>query len=164
MFNIFAVWFLTGFWHGAAWNFIVWGLYFVVFLMLEKFWLSQYLKKSKGLNHIYVLFFVMVSFIIFDAASLGEAGRNICGLFGVGVSDVVSAESIYYLKNYLMIFLIATVGATPLPKQIYKKIMETSIGRKIVCIAEPIGMAGLLLIITAFLVDGSFNPFLYFRF
>ena len=164
MFNIIVVWFLTGFWHGAAWNFIVWGLYFVVFLVLEKLLLAPYIKKAKILNHIYVLFFVMISFIIFDASSLAEAGRNIGGLFGIGVGSVLSAESIYYLKNYLVIFIIAIIGATPLPKKIYEIILKNQTGEKIIYIAEPVIMTGLLLIITAFLVDGSFNPFLYFRF
>ena len=164
MLNILAVWFLTGFWHGAAWNFIVWGLYFVIFLMLEKFWMGKYLNKLKWIKHIYVLFFVMISFMIFDGTSLTEAVENIGGLWGIGVSYVISEESIYYLKNYLVTFLIAIVGATPFPKLMYGKMMQNSLGRKIVCIAEPFFMVGLLIVITAFLVDGSFNPFLYFRF
>lgn len=164
MFNIIAVWFLTGFWHGAAWNFIVWGLYFVVFLVLEKLWLGKYIKKVKALNHIYVLFFVMISFMIFDAGSLTEAGQNIAGLFGIGTNSFASMESIYCLKNYLIIFLVAIVGATPLPKRIYERVMEKQAGRKIISVAEPVVMIGVLLVITAFLVDGSFNPFLYFRF
>lgn len=164
MFNIIAVWFLTGFWHGAAWNFIVWGLYFVVFLVLEKLWLGKYIKKVKALNHIYVLFFVMISFMIFDAGSFTEAGQNIAGLFGIGTNSFASMESIYCLKNYLIIFLVAIVGATPLPKRIYERVMEKQAGRKIISVAEPVVMIGVLLVITAFLVDGSFNPFLYFRF
>ena len=164
MFNIIAVWFLTGFWHGAAWNFILWGLYFVVFLVLEKLWLSKYIKKAKIFNHIYVLFFVMISFIIFDSVSIQEAGKNIAGLFGIGACGAVSVESIYYMKNYLVIFLAAILGATPLPKKIYEKIIDGQIGKKVISIVEPILILSLFLVITAFLVDGSFNPFLYFRF
>ncbi len=164
MFHIIVVWFLTGFWHGAAWNFIVWGLYFVVFFIVEKLWLSPYIEKFKIVNHVYVLFFVMLSFIIFDAATLTEAGRNIAGLFGIGAGGVTNVESIYYLKNYLVIFLIGIVGATPIPKKIYDCILKDKIGKKAACIMEPVLMIGLLVIITAFLVDGSFNPFLYFRF
>ena len=164
MFNIIAVWFLTGFWHGAAWNFIFWGLYFVIFLVIEKLWIAPYIKKAKFLNHIYVLFFVMISFILFDSLSLAEAGRNIAGLVGIGAEGLVSAESIYYLKNYFIVFLTAIVGATPFPKKIYEKILVSNVGEKVIGIVEPVIMTGLLLIITAFLVDGSFNPFLYFRF
>ena len=164
MFNIIVVWFLTGFWHGAAWNFIVWGLYFVVFLVLEKLWLGKYIEKAKVWNHAYVLFFVMISFIIFDATSLQEAGKNILGLFGIGAIGVTSMESIYYLKDYLVIFLAAMIGATPLPKKLYKKAEEFPGFKKVVTVAEPIFIIALFLTITAFLVDGSFNPFLYFRF
>ena len=164
IFNIVSVWFLTGFWHGAAWNFIVWGLYFVVFLMIEKFFLMPYLKSAKVWNHIYVLFFVMISFMIFDAATLQEAFKNILGLFGVGTSNIISAESVYYLKNYLLTYVIAIVGATPLPKKVYVMVQKSSGGNKITTVAEPMIMALLFVVITAFLVDGSFNPFLYFRF
>jgi len=164
MFNIIAVWFLTGFWHGAAWNFIVWGLYFVVFLVLEKLWLNKYIKKAKILNHIYVLFFVMISFIIFDSTSLQEAGKNIAGLFGIGTCGVISMESVYYMKDYLLIFLAAIIGATYLPQKLYKKVIEIPAFGKILCVVEPVMMISLFLVITAFLVDGSFNPFLYFRF
>ena len=164
MFNIIAVWFLTGFWHGAAWNFILWGLYFVVFLVVEKLWFSPYIKKAEFLNHVYVLFFVMISFVLFDSLSLAEAGKNIAGLFGIGAEGLVSAESIYYLKNYLVVFLIAIVGATPLPKKFYEWVQSSNVGEKVIGVMEPVAMIGLLLVITAFLVDGSFNPFLYFRF
>ena len=160
--NIVTVWFLTGFWHGAAWNFIVWGLYFVIFLMIEKFLLAPYLKKAKVWNHIYVLFFVMISFMIFDATTLQEAFGNILGLFGIGTENMISAESVYYLRNYLLIYVI--VGATPLPKKLYGIIQKSSATEKITIVVEPMIMVLLLVVITAFLVDGSFNPFLYFRF
>ena len=102
--------------------------------------------------------------MIFDASSMREAGKNIAGLFGIGTTGLASMESIYYLKNYLLIILAAIIGATPLPKKIYEKIMSVEEGRKVVNVVEPLLLAGLFLIITAFLVDGSFNPFLYFRF
>lgn len=164
LFNIIAVWFLTGFWHGAAWNFIVWGLYFVVFLMIEKFFFAKYLNRIKFLNHVYVLFFVMISFIIFDAVSMQEAWTNIVGLWGVGIDSFWSTESVYYLKNYLVTFIIAILGATPFPKKTYEQFQKTLMGKNILWVAEPIILAILLIVVTAFLVDGSFNPFLYFRF
>ena len=164
MFNIIAVWFLTGFWHGAAWNFILWGLYFVVFLVVEKLWLGKYIKKAKLWNHVYVLFFVMISFIIFDAVSLQEAGKNILGLFGIGTCGAVSRESLYYLKDYLVVFLAAIIGATPFPKKLYQKIAGVPALGKVLSVTEAIIIIFLFLVITAFLVDGSFNPFLYFRF
>ena len=123
-----------------------------------------YLKRARFWNHIYVLFFVMVSFIIFDASSLQEALRNITGLFGIGTKSLISTESIYYLNNYIFTFVIAIIGATPLPRKLYERVMNSSLGKKVVFVAEPVIMVLFLIIITAFLVDGSFNPFLYFRF
>ena len=156
--NIFTVWFLTGFWHGADWNFILWGLFFGVLLAAEKLFLGKYIAKSKLIGHIYTIAVVIVSFIIFDNTDLGAALTYIGGLVGGGNIPLVSAESLYVLKNYGLILAIGLVGATPLMKNIFSK------ERKFVSYIEPIFLAGLLVIITAYLVDGSFNPFLYFRF
>ncbi len=158
--NIFTVWFLTGFWHGAAWNFIVWGLYFAVFLILEKLFLSKLLDKAKGFTHVYVLFFVMISFVIFNATDLTEAIQYIGGLFGANAHSFISGETVYYLKSYALILILAIIGATPLPKKIFEKIKDT----KVISVIHPIVLTVLLIVITAYLVDGSFNPFLYFRF
>ena len=156
--NIFTVWFLTGFWHGADWNFILWGLFFGVLLAAEKLFLGKYIAKSKLIGHIYTIAVVIVSFIIFDNTDLGAALTYIGGLVGGGNIPLVSAESLYVLKNYGLILAIGLVGATPLMKNIFSK------ERKFVSYLEPIFLAGLLVVITAYLVDGSFNPFLYFRF
>ena len=164
LFNIFVVWFLTGFWHGASWNFIVWGLYFVFFLLIEKIWLAPYIQKFRILSHVYVLFFVMISFVIFDAVSLTEAVKTIGGLFGMGVETWISNESVYYLKQYIFLGLIAILGSSEIPKKIYMKLMDHKITETVMLIAKPLVLALGLLTVTAFLVDGSFNPFLYFRF
>lgn len=162
--NIFVVWLLTGFWHGAAWNFIVWGLYFAFFLILEKKLLLKYLEKRHIASRLYVIFFLMVSFIIFDSPDLFQGMRNIAGLFGIGASGLVSAESIYYGKSYFFVILTAVVGATPLPAIIFNKMKEKAKRKMLFDVAEAAVMMLLLLISTAYLVDGSFNPFLYFRF
>ena len=164
IFNIFVVWFLTGFWHGASWNFIVWGLYFVFFLLIEKIWLTPYLQKFRILSHVYVLFFVMISFVIFDAVSLTEAVKTVGGLFGLGVETWISNESVYYLKQYSFLCLIAILGSSDIPKKIYMKLMDYKATERAMLIVKPLVLALGLLIVTAFLVDGSFNPFLYFRF
>ena len=156
-FNIFVVWMLTGFWHGAAWNFILWGLFFAILLVIEKVFFLKHLQNAKVVNRIYVLFFVMLSFVLFDAASVGDAFATIGGLFGAGNAPLLSAEAIYYLKSYGCVFLVAIIGATPLPILLCKN-------RKWTSYLEPVVLAVLLLICTAYLVDGSFNPFLYFRF
>ena len=162
--NIAVVWFLTGFWHGAAWNFILWGMYFALLLMAEKFWLMPYLKKHKVFSHVYVLFLVMLSFIMFDGLDVTEAFGNMVGLFGIGASGFISEESMYYLKNYAVVLIGAMIGATPFPKYFLQKWQETKLEKQVVCILEPLYLVGLMILVTAYLVDGSFNPFLYFRF
>ena len=162
--NILSVWMLTGFWHGAEWNFILWGLYFAAVLLAEKVFLLKYLEKSKVLSHLYVLPIILVSFVLFNATSLSEAWKDISSMFGGGSLPLISAESLYYLRSYLVLFLIAIVGATPLPKLAVCALRKTKTGDLAVSIAAPVVLVLLLLLATAYLVDGSFNPFLYFRF
>ena len=163
-FNIFVVWFLTGFWHGAAWNFIVWGLFFAVLLVVEKVFLLKYLNKSKVLSRIYTLVAVGISFVIFNAADMKEAFAYIGGMFGAGDVPLVSAEFFYYLKNFAVALIIGIIGATPVVKKTVEKIFENEKLSKFIWVLEPIGLIVLLAVMTAYLVDGSFNPFLYFRF
>jgi len=163
-FNIFVVWMLTGFWHGAAWNFIIWGLLFAFFLVLEKIWLLKYLEKAKVWNHIYVLWVVAISFVIFNATDMKEAFLYIGRMFGAGGIPLSSAEFVYYLKSYRVTLLLAMIGATPLVKNTVKRLAEKENVQRILNVLEPIVLVGLLMIMTAYLVDGSFNPFLYFRF
>lgn len=157
LFNIFAVWMLTGFWHGADWNFIVWGLLFAVLLVLEKNFLSKWLDRFNIISRIYVLLFVIISFVIFNASSLIEAFQYIGGMFGVGKYPLISTETVFYFKNYFLVLVLALIGATPIPKKITSKL-------KISGWLEPIVLVAMLTVVTAYLVDGSFNPFLYFRF
>ena len=158
LFNILTVWMLTGLWHGAAWNFVAWGLYFAVLLLGEK-WLPV-LKMPRFLRHIYVLFAVLISFVIFNAPTLSQGGREIGNLFGVGGLPLLSVSAKYYLKSYGLLLALGVLGATPLPKKLYKRIGEHRIG----AVLETAAAAVLLLVCTAYLVDGSFSPFLYFRF
>ncbi len=162
--NIFTVWFLTGFWHGADWNFIVWGLYFAVLLTLEKMFLGKYLKKSRVLSRVYVLFLIAISFVIFNAAGMGEAMQYIGGMFGIGATGFAGAEWLYLLRSFALILVVACIGATPVPKLIVKKMNETKAGNTVVSVLAPVFTVGILVLCTAYLVDGSFNPFLYFRF
>ena len=155
--NISVVWILTGFWHGAAWNFVLWGAFFAVLLLIEKLFLLKCLEKAKIVSHFYVLFFVVISFVIFNATSLFELGRDFQGMFGMRGFPIVTAETLYYLRSYAVVFVIAILGATPIPKKIVSKI-------KAVQILEPVLLLLLMVVVTAYLVDGSFNPFLYFRF
>lgn len=164
LFNIFLVWMLTGFWHGAAWNFVIWGLYFALLLILEKVFLLNHLKKSRMLSHIYVFTAVVVSFVFFDAVNMSQAFSYIKAMFGADAYPLVSAEFSYYFRSYFVVLVIAFLGATPIPKSFCKGIQRWKAGAAVMALAEPVVLSALLLVCTAYLVDGSFNPFLYFRF
>lgn len=153
--NILIVWMLTGFWHGAAWNFLLWGLYFALLLMAEKAGLPV-----RG--RIYTLAAVVLGFVLFDASSLSSALACVKGLFGLGGLPPVSTQGLYLLKSNLVLLAVAILGATPAPKRLWEQ-LEAKAPRLSAGLA-PIGMAALLLVSTACLVDGSYNPFLYFRF
>ena len=159
VFNILTVWMLTGLWHGAAWNFVLWGLFFGVMLMIEK-WVPALQKLPGLLRHGYVLLAVILNFVLFNADGLTMAGQDMAGLFGFGNVPLVSDAALYYLKSYAVLLGLGILGATPLVKQAAEKISRTRIGD----ILEPVVLALLLLVCTAYLVDGSFSPFLYFRF
>lgn len=162
--NILIVWLLTGFWHGAQWNFIVWGLYFAMFLLIEKVWLGRYLDKNKIFSHAYLMVVVLVGFVIFNAADLKEALFYIGAMFGHGEIPLVSAECMYYLKSYRVLFVIAIIGATPAMKKLIIILQTNEKVDKVITALELVVLAALMILITSYLVDGSFNPFLYFRF
>ena len=163
--NILIVWTLTGIWHGASWNFVIWGLLFGIILIIEKLWLGKLIEKLPTIiRRIYVLFIVMISFIIFNGNSLQDIWNNIIGLFGVNNLPVSNSYTIYYLRNYIIVIIIALIGATPILKNTIEKLKQNNKIEKIINILEPILLITLLLVITAYLVDNSYNPFLYFRF
>ena len=162
--NILVVWFLTGFWHGAQWNFILWGIYFSILLIIEKLWLYKKLEGSKVLSRIYTLFFIAISFVIFNVNTVGEIGIYLKNMFFMGGSALVGAEYIYYLKSYGLILVISIIGATSLPKKLYGLCRKNGITDKCLVVLEPTVLVAILLLSTAYLIDGSFNPFLYFRF
>ena len=156
VFNILAVWMLTGLWHGASWNFVLWGLLFAVLLLLEK-WVPALRKLPAVFRHGYVLLVVMLSFVLFNADTLAQAASDVAGLFG-GL-PLYTQEALYCLRSYAVVFALSIIGATPLPKKLAMKIPE-----RVSAVLEPLALMFLLLVCTAYLVDGSFNPFLYFRF
>ncbi|WP_438649903.1 MBOAT family O-acyltransferase [Romboutsia sp.] len=152
-FNIFVVWFLTGLWHGASFNFILWGLYFGVILVIEKLFLLEVLKKiPKFLSHFYVLFLIIISFVIFDITNLNEMFNYLKTMFS---NEIIFDKAFYYyLIPNIVLLILSIIASTPIIKNIldnYKYI------RFVVLIFG-------LILSTAFLVDSSFNPFLYFRF
>ena len=164
MLNILTVWMLTGLWHGAEWTFVLWGLYFAVLLVLEKL-LAKYIAKIPPvLNRILVLFLVMVSFMIFDSPTITEAFRRVVTLFDF--TNPADTVSLYYMRSYAGTLAAAIVGATPLLRDTAQKLAasESRTVRNVMNILVPVFCTAVLIVSTAYLVDGSYNPFLYFRF
>ena len=155
--NILAVWMLTGLWHGASWNFVLWGLVFAVFLLLEK-GIPGLRRLPKGLSNAYVMLVVVLSFVLFNAESISQAGADLAGMFGMAGLPLVTTESLYQLKSFAILFLMGIFGATPWPKKWGEAMAQKAPW------LDAAAMLALLLVCTAYLVDGSFNPFLYFRF
>jgi alginate O-acetyltransferase complex protein AlgI len=161
VFNILVVWFLTGFWHGANWNFIAWGAYFGVLLLLEKFFFGKLIAKLPGFfSHLYLILCVIIGWTIFDNESIGLALTRMGYMLGVGTDGVTSREMLYYFRSYLVPICIAFVGCTPLPA----RIANHAKSKHIMTVFEPLAVAFIIISVTAYLVDGSFNPFIYFRF
>lgn len=161
IFNILVVWCLTGLWHGANWTYMAWGLYFGILLIIEKLFLKKHLERLPAVfQHIYVLFFVLVSFVLFNAETFTMAKNDLTVMFGLGGLPLVSEDTIYNLSSYAVLLITALIGATPICKSLFKKAEK----KAAVQIIEVITVAAVLILSTAYLVDGSFNPFLYFRF
>ncbi len=164
-FNILVVWSLTGLWHGAAWNFVVWGLFFAFFLLIEKLFLGKLIEKfPKVLGIIYVLFFVNISFVIFNAESLSAAFTQLGGMFGFSGLSFSDPTVLYYLRSSLVLFVIAASLATPYPAKLINKLCSYNIVNKLSIAVQPVIIILMLAVCTGFIVDGSFSPFLYFRF
>ena len=161
--NIFVVWFLTGFWHGASWNFILWGLYFFIFLIIEKYLLKKYLDKTKVIKHIYTILIVIISFLIFNTETIPEIINSLKNMFFINDIPTITKETLYYLRSNIVLFIVAIIGATPFMKLLIGKLKETRL-KIVIDVLEPVTYIVLLTLTTAFLIDASFNPFLYFRF
>ena len=156
--NILIVWLLTGFWHGASFNFIFWGLYFGILLIIEKYFLTNFLDKHKIFAHIYTFILVIISFVIFSISDINGLVVFIKSMFGLNNLPFVNFDTIYYLKSYLILIIICFVASLPIVKILKFK------SNKIINFIEPVIYFSLLFISTAYLVDSTFNPFLYFRF
>lgn len=159
--NIFIVWLLTGFWHGASWNFILWGLYFFILLILEKFIFQKYLKGGV-FSHIYTFVLLLVSFVIFNTTNLNELMLFLKGLIGIQ-KEWLNDETLYYLKNNLIILLIAFIGIHPILKETIKKLQKGKINKGIEILNSLI-LLSLFLLVLARILASSFTPFIYFRF
>ena len=159
-FNILVVWAATGIWHGASWNYLIWGLYFCLLLVIEKAFLLKWLENApRALGHIYALFFILVGWAIFALEDLGALNTYFSAMFGLSVGGVWSGRDGYYLMNYAAMIPILTAASTPLGARLFKRIPERTAQ-----ILVPFLMLMGLILSTAYLVDATYNPFLYFRF
>ncbi|MDD4185918.1 MAG: MBOAT family protein [Eubacteriales bacterium] len=162
--NLWVVWLLTGFWHGASWNFVVWGFFYFILLQMERIGLSKILDKAgSAVRIVYTFFFVNLGFVLFNADSLTEALSNIGGMFGGQALKLWDPLTLYYVKSYALVFLLAIIASTPYPKRLWERIRNRTSGFILDTVAA-LGVFMVLFLSTAQLVDGSFNPFLYFRF
>ena len=156
--NIFIVWALTGIWHGASWNFLIWGIYYALLLMIEKAFLLRYLEKApRIISHIYTLLIVMVGWAFFAIESMPECMRYLSAMFGG--AKLASPQAVYYLKSYLPAAAVMIIAATPIGKKLFEKLPS-----RVKCAAAPVMIVLVLVLSTAYLVDSTYNPFLYFRF
>jgi alginate O-acetyltransferase complex protein AlgI len=163
IFNTLVVWMLTGFWHGASWNFVLWGLLYAVFLMIEK-WVPALKKLPDILRRVYTLLVVMFGFVIFNAVDLSQIGTDMAGLFGFGGLPLVNGETMYYLGSFAVLLIVGIVGSTSVVKNTANRLLEGRKTASVMAVLEPIVLLILLLVCTGYLVDGAFSPFLYFRF
>ena len=152
-FNLFIVWFLTGFWHGASYNFILWGLYFFVLISVEKVGLLNFLNNKKFISHIYAIFFILIGWVLFAVVDLVQIQLLFKQMFSFNIGN----EWIYYLRNYAVVFVVAIIFSTSFPKRVYKKFIKNDVIDTIIILI-------IFLLSIAYLVDSSYNPFLYFRF
>lgn len=159
--NIAIVWALTGFWHGASWNFVLWGVYFGMLLALEKLFLLKWLERTKLFNHLYVIIAVLVGWVLFSFESMQEGWRYLRYMFGASEIPLVNEQFYYYFTTYWPFLIVLIIASTPLVKWLQSKINKEL---KVVKAAVTVALLCLLLASVAFLVDSTYNPFLYFRF
>ena len=162
LFNIAVVWLLTGLWHGASWNFVLWGAYYAVLLMVEKLGLLRVLARlPRMLQHAYALFFIVVGWALFACTEPGQLSGLFGALFGLSGLPLYDASSLFLLKNNVLLWLLLVFASTASFARLHTHLLSRHWYAEVLC---PLGLAAALLACTAFIVSGSFNPFLYFRF
>lgn len=160
--NLFVVWMLTGLWHGAAWNFIFWGVYYGVLLMVEKYLLMDILERlPRIIRHIYTMLLVMIGWVFFFSPSMGSAVGYIGRMFGIGAAGLVNPTAVYYLYNYILLFLVLIICSVPYTYKKFFGFMQRRRSRLGVAIAAYVAI---FVLSAAYLVNATYNPFLYFRF
>lgn len=161
--NISIVWLLTGFWHGASWNYVLWGVFYGVLLIIEKFFLLKVLKKAPAfVGHIYTLLAVVIGWVLFGFEDISKGIAFLGVLFGGG-NALFNTQSVYMLLSFLPLLLICGVASTPLVKNLYVK-FTTKASEGVLGTTEIVTAGFAMFLSIAYLISGSYNPFLYFRF
>lgn len=160
------VWLLTGFWHGAAWNFVAWGLFYGVLLIFEKLFLLKWLKLLPAVfRHIYAMLAVMAGWVLFAFDDFGKGFAYLGRMFGVGAAGVANSESLYLLTGNLVLFVILIIGSTPIPARLAAKFMGNGEKKSaFACAVAFIFLAIVFALSFAYITASTYNPFLYFRF
>lgn len=163
--NVFIVWFLTGLWHGASWNFILWGLYFGIIITIEKVFLMKWLSYAPRLiRHLYTLVLLIIGWGLFAFENLSYLKDYFRVMFGLKEVALYDQVTLYYLMTNGVLLIILVIASTPLAKQMYQKLKQSKRGELLDVVLSPIVCLLILILSTAYLVDSSYNPFLYFRF
>ena len=160
--NLLIVWLVTGLWHGASWNYVLWGLYYFILLLIERAFLLKVLEKlPRALRHVYTLFFVLFGWLLFVFEDLSAGVVHLGNMFGAGTSAFISQANIYDITRSLLFLAICVLASTPLPKALFYRFYGRYQSVKLAAFA---GGAAVLIFAVAYLVSDAFNPFLYFRF
>ena len=155
--NLLIVWAATGIWHGASWNYLFWGLYFFCLLILEKILLGKWLKRlPAAVQHLYVILLILVSWAIFALEDLSHLGGYLQVMFGLKVAPLMNGQTLYYLRNFLPVLLVAAVGSTPIPSKLWSRVNSHAVQILVLLLG--------MIFCTAYVVASTYNPFLYFRF
>ncbi|WP_125154323.1 MBOAT family O-acyltransferase [Clostridium rectalis] len=160
--NLFIVWFLTGFWHGASWNFILWGLYFGVFIILEKIFLLNWVKQKTIISHIYTFLTVVIGWVLFEFENMGECISFFKSMFGFNNLSFIDSNALYYLKTNFLLFILLIICSTPIMANILNFLKKKF--KLKAAIVIPIAYILIIFLSTSYLVNESYNPFLYFKF
>ncbi len=159
MLNLLIVWALTGLWHGASWTFLFWGLYYAFFLILEKLFLLRWLDRHHAAGHVYTLLVAVSGWVIFQQTSVSQTLVFFQAMCGLGPAGFCAGQDLYYLSSFGPVLLAACFASLPAGKALFAKLPE-----KVRAVSVPVLILAVLTVSTAYLVDSTYNPFLYFKF
>lgn len=163
--NLLIVWLLTGIWHGASWNFVLWGIYFGILIVLEKLFMGEILKfLPTAVSTVYTFFMVVLGWVLFDTNSITDAGKYLAAMFGKNGMPFMDSAAVYQLSSYFIIFIICVFVSSDLFRVLVSGLRSWKLTSRAMVVLKPVFQAGVMLLCTAYLVNGEYSPFLYFRF